>query len=87
MLYGLKRYEEALAAYRKVDTNYYWIPGFIAACHGQLGQRPEAERALADFRSTTLNMTIGTLAGLSPYVGPDWLAHLIDGLRKAGMPE
>jgi TolB-like protein/Flp pilus assembly protein TadD len=87
VLYRLQRYEEALAAFQKVDTDFYWIPAFIAACYGQLGRKPEAERALAKFRKLKPDMTIATIDGLFPYVGDDWLAQLVDGLRKAGFPE
>jgi adenylate cyclase len=85
VLYRLARYEEALAAYQKIDNDYFWIPGFIAACYGQLGRRQEAEHALADFHKVSPGTTVATIDGLFPYVGRTWLKQLIDGLRKAGL--
>jgi TolB-like protein len=87
VLYRLERYEEALAAYRKVDLDYYWMPAFLAACYAQLGRAEEAAHALADFRKVRPEVTLGNLDQMICYASRNWLAAMTEGLRKAGLPE
>jgi len=87
VLYGLKRYEEAIAAYRNVDADYFWMPAFLAASYAQAGQVENARRALAEFLRVRPGVTVGNYDKilLSPW--SNWRDHVLDGLRKAGLPE
>ena len=85
-LYRLKRYEEAIAAYRKVDAGYFWMPAFLAASYAQAGQMENARRALAEFLKMKPGVTLGNVDTLL-YARCNWRDHVLDGLRKAGLPE
>src|SRR4029077_14189426 len=41
-LYFLKRYNEAIAAFRNVRTKYFWTPMILAATFAQSGQLADA---------------------------------------------
>jgi TolB-like protein/DNA-binding SARP family transcriptional activator len=87
ILYGLKRYEEAIAAYRKVDTGYFWMPAFLAACYAQAGQVEDAKQALAEFLKIKPGVTVRNLDNILLSTWGNWRSHVLDGLRKAGLPE
>jgi tetratricopeptide (TPR) repeat protein len=60
VLYQLRRYEEAIAAYRKVDASYFWMPAFLAASYAQAGQVENARQALSEFLTMKPGVTVGT---------------------------
>jgi TolB-like protein len=87
VLYCLKRYEEAIAAYRKVDAGYSWMPAFLAASYAQAGQMENARRALSEFLTLKPGVTRGNFDKALLSTSGKWRAHVLDGLRKAGLPE
>ena len=62
----------------------YWclIPAYV-----QLDRMPEARTALARFQSLAPGITVSRLQQLLPMRNPASLAMVVDGLRKAGLPE
>ena len=87
VLYHLRRYGEAINAFRSVRAEPTWILGMLAAAYGQAGQLEEAGRALARYRAARPGVTLGSAADGIVYAEPAMHAHWIDGLRKAGLPE
>lgn len=87
VLYQLKRYEEAIAAFHKVDADYLWMPAFLAASYAQAGQMENARRALAGFLKLKPGVTLGNFDKLILCTWDNWHRHVLDGLRKAGLPE
>lgn len=86
VLYQLKRYEEA-AAYSKVGRDYFWMPAFLAASYAQAGQIEHAATALRQFMSVRPDITCSTF-GRALWCGSgNWRAHILEGMRKAGLPE
>ena len=84
--YAARRYEEALDANRRiVGRKQYWYSARMAACYAQLG-RPDDARAQAidvlqlkpDFRLSAVKLF---------YKNPADAEHVLDGMRKAGLPE
>jgi tetratricopeptide (TPR) repeat protein len=87
VLYQLKRYEEAIAAFHKVDADYFWMPAFLAAAYAQAGQMENARRALSEFLKLKPGVTLGNYDKLILCAWGNWHSHVFDGLRKAGLPE
>jgi TolB-like protein/Tfp pilus assembly protein PilF len=85
ILFCLKSFDEAIAAFRSVRPQYFWISGLIAAAYAHKGRLDDAHRELAIFRKAKPDVTIGVLAK-KPM--PEEMRHLwLDGLRKLGLPE
>jgi len=82
ILYHLKRYDKAIVALRNVHAHPFWIHVFLAAAYAQAGQlengRREVAKLLEDMPSASLQ---------NCYANEEMWSHLLDGLRKAGMPE
>jgi len=87
VLYQLKRYEEAIAAYLKAGPQPYWMPGLLAAAYAQLGQSENARKAVAAMLKIKPDCVLGTFARLAIHIDPRKREHILDGLRKAGVPE
>ena len=85
-LYFLKRHAEAIAALQKMHVGYFWLPMFLAAAFAQSAQLAPSRQALADFLKARPKATLGWISRRLPY--PDEQRdYLLDGLRKAGLPE
>jgi len=88
--FALGRYEDAAAALkrrllRKPDTDISRV--LLAACYGHLGQ---AEAARAEWREALKVNPAYSLEhrrGILPYKDPQDFERVVDGLRKAGLPE
>ena len=87
ILYHLKRYDEAVAVLRRVRAQAYWIACFLAAAYAQAGQLGDAGRELANLRSLRPDVSLASIARWYQLPGQGLRDHLIDGLRKAGLPE
>ena len=85
VLYQLKRYDEAIAAYLKAGENPFWMPALLAAAYAQTGQLENARRALAKLREIRPDVTLDTFSELGIYEDRSSADHFLDGLRKAGM--
>jgi len=57
----------------------------LAAAYGQLGQRDEAGRALQELLKLRPDIAQIARPALQMRFEPELVAHLIDGLRKAGL--
>ncbi|BCH23932.1 adenylate/guanylate cyclase domain-containing protein [Mesorhizobium sp. L-8-3] len=85
-LYFVRRYDEALAAYRKLGRDKtVWQMAREAACLAQLGRLEEA-RAQAD-EVLRRKPDFSVQAEMPHYKDPLDAEHLREGLRKAGLPE
>jgi len=84
--YNLRRYEETLADVERIAMpHFYWTHLLHAAALGQL-QRPGAREALG--RIFSLKPGFSARAELEKWnAAPDDMAHLLEGLRKAGLEE
>ena len=85
----LKQYAEALPLMRECvsrapnfRTGHVWL----CAVYAQLGQLDEARVAAAEVLRIDPTYTIEKTARLATYKYPRDADHLLDGLRKAGLP-
>ncbi len=95
--FAARRYEAAVGAFGKMTTWGLLKPAFLAACYAQLGRDEQARAAAAEVlesAKTELAIPLGEdperwrayWARAFPFQNPDDLEHLLDGLRKAGLP-
>ncbi|QIG46561.1 adenylate/guanylate cyclase domain-containing protein [Nordella sp. HKS 07] len=85
--YFLRRHEEAIASLRRMHGKHFWTPMFRAAAFAQLGQETEARRELGDFLEARPKASLDSVAKKLGYADKALGDHLLDGLRKAGLPE
>jgi adenylate cyclase len=86
-LFHLKRYDEAIAALRNLSTLHFWHYAYFAAAYAHAGRADDARRELTTFLKAKPDATIALVAAAEPYAEQAPLDHLLDGLRKAGLPE
>ena len=85
-LYVLRRYEEALAANRKLGREKSpWLMAREAACLAQLGRLDEARAQAAEVLRRKPGFSVR--AEMPHYKYPADAEHLREGLLKAGLPE
>jgi adenylate cyclase len=95
--YSAGHYEEALIPLGSIPEPPNFVNAYRAMCYAQLGREPEARRAMADYlarASTEMAAYPGRdsdrwrqfWADFLPFKDPKDLEHLLDGLRKAGLP-
>jgi adenylate cyclase len=86
----LKRYGEAVRWLRECTLcmpNVQWPHAWLAAGYARLGQLEEAGAEAADVLRINPSFTIESWKCTTPFKDPKDLEHLIDGLRKAGLPQ
>ena len=86
-LFGMNRYEDAIRALMRVPALKYSHHAYMAACYAHLAvddraniQTAKVLEKKADFRATDFLKTLS-------YRNQEDRFHLLDGLRKAGLPE
>jgi adenylate cyclase len=87
VLYHLRRYSEAILAFRSVRAEPFWVAGMLAASYGQLGQHDEACRELDRYLAARPRATLGSVVDKIIYADKGMRDHWLEGLRKAGLPE
>jgi adenylate cyclase len=88
--HSLERYEEAIAAYRRVisrSPDFFYVRHFLAAVYAQLGRMEEAKAEVAEALRMDPGFSGLRVAKRLPLKDPAALARLVEGLRKAGLPE
>jgi len=86
-----ERYEQALSWDEKsLREHPGWVPSLrrVAASHAMAGRMPQAQRAVERLLEINPAMRVSDIARTAPLVRHRTdLAKLMDGLRKAGLPE
>jgi adenylate cyclase len=89
-VYQLGRYPEAAALLKRrilrnpdTDTSRVWL----AAAYGQMGQFEEAREAWREARRINPAYSLEHRRKVLPYRNPEDFEKVIDGLRRAGLPE
>jgi adenylate cyclase len=88
--YQMRHYEEAVEAGRRSwSLNRNWPHGlrYVVAGLAQLGRIEEAQAALAELKLMDANLEFSASMLRRTWPNPADVDHLLDGLRKAGMPE
>ena len=80
-----RRYPEALEAYMHLSRTDHTHHAFLAACHALMGDRVAAEAHVARIRALAPGFELETFLGTTHYARDEDLAHLRDGLIRAGI--
>jgi len=89
-LYLTKQYEAAMAVLEQGvsrDPNEYGLHQWLAATYAQVGQMDDARTHAKEYLRLYPGVSLQHLAKILPYKSKLDLDHLLDGLRKAGLPE
>ena len=82
-----QRYEEAIAAFSRSSTMPVWVQAYLAACHALMGKIDLAKNFAAEVVRLAPDFSSARLVAKEPYKRPSDRELLLDGLRKAGLPE
>ncbi|MEQ1953185.1 adenylate/guanylate cyclase domain-containing protein [Mesorhizobium yinganensis] len=85
--YAARQYELAVATLRNEATYRTISRRLLAASLAQLGRMDEAHQEAALFMASNPHFTIGNWAASQPFRDGATRDHLIDGYRKAGLPD
>jgi Tfp pilus assembly protein PilF len=86
-LFQLRRYKDAIEAFKNMSIQHAWNHAYLAAAYAHAGLLDDANRQMAVYRAAGPTVALADFASLQPYKDQPSLDHLIDGLRKAGLPE
>jgi adenylate cyclase len=84
--YTARDYVQAVKSLNPMRAPFPWDRMYLAASYAQLNRIEEARTQLAECGSLGLLGSIAEYAAKEPFKNPTDLDHLLDGLRKAGMP-
>ena len=81
------RYDEAIAAFGRSSSMPFWVRAYLAACHALSGRVECARDHAAQVVRLAPEFSLARFARKEPFKNPTDLQRLVDGLRKAGLPE
>ena len=82
-----KSIESAKQARRYQNLDWSSGPDSFASALGHLGREKEARSAVEELDSLRPGITIGFVRERLPLMDTGYMNHLLEGLRKAGLPE
>ena len=86
-LYGLRRYAEAADVFERASAKVPYSYRYLAACYAQMGEMAKAKATAAKSLELQPDFHLAEWTKDEPYRSSDGLAHMLEGLRKAGLPE
>jgi adenylate cyclase len=86
-LYQLGRYGEAAQALERATALRPYATRYLAACYAQMGRNTKARALTAEALLQEPGFTLREWAEDEPYESSTSLEHMMEGLRKAGLPE
>jgi adenylate cyclase len=87
---SLERYDEAIVAYRRTisrNPGFFYARPHLAAVYAHLGRMEEAKSEAAQTLRMDQSFSVLRHAQRLPFKDTAALARLVDGMRKAGLPE
>jgi len=85
--YDTHRYQEAAAALLKMPQPFGSQDTYLSACFAQMGDMESAKRHAEAVLKRTPDFSARRFAAGEPYQDEASVLHLLDGLRKAGLPD
>ncbi len=82
-----RRYEDVIQTLARMNHWHAWNHAYVAACYAYLNRPEEARAAASEVLRTDPHFTVSRYARVEGYTLPAELKHLLDGMRKAGLPE
>ncbi|MGH6717728.1 MAG: adenylate/guanylate cyclase domain-containing protein, partial [Alphaproteobacteria bacterium] len=81
-----RRYDEALEAFNRMPSPYYWERAYHAATFAMLGRIDNARHKLTEVLHIMPSFAVDRLAHVEPFQSPDDRHHFLEALRRAGLP-
>jgi adenylate cyclase len=85
-MYMARRYEDAIAEYKKVKKHVRLSRAYLAASYAQLDRLEEARAEVSNTLELDPEATVESMVSFQRYQNPADRDHFGDGLRKAGLP-
>ncbi|HTO62233.1 MAG TPA: adenylate/guanylate cyclase domain-containing protein [Bradyrhizobium sp.] len=82
-----QKYDDAITAFSRSSTMPVWVQAYLAASHALTGKIDLAGKFAAEVLRLTPDFSCARLTSKEPYKRPSDRELLLDGLRKAGLPE
>jgi adenylate cyclase len=86
-LHTLGRYEEAIAAFERVDAPQFWVEAYFAACHAMCGRPQRAAYHLDRLRATRPDFRLNDFRRGLPYRWETSLQRFLETFRRAGIED
>jgi adenylate cyclase len=86
-LLGARRYRDAIESLDRMSVLRAYNHALLAACQAQLGQMEQAKREVTEALLLSPDFTIGWAMLTEPFKFPGDAEPMIEGMRKAGLPE
>jgi adenylate cyclase len=83
----MHRYDDAITTFSQKPTESFWAQAYLAACSALHDSCERAQEFAAEVLRLAPDFSLNRLAEKEPYKSPADRQHLINGLRKAGLPE
>jgi tetratricopeptide (TPR) repeat protein len=82
-----KRYEDTIRCIRRMPELFPWSYAYMAGCYAQLGNLNEAHVLAAETLRLMPEFTIRWELLQEPFMNPAETEHVVESMRKAGLPE
>lgn len=82
-----RRYDEAIAALSRSSTMFFWGHAYLAACYAVIGKEDRARICAAEVLRLVPDFSSTRYTEKEPFKRAADRQQLLDGLRKAGLPE
>ena len=86
-LYHLRRYDEAAKTFERATASRPYVCRYRAACYAQFGEFEDARDLVAESLRLQPGFTLRVWTAIEPYGSQADLEHMLNGMRKAGLPD
>jgi len=86
-LFAARRYDDVIAAMTHMTHLHAWDYAYIAACHAHMHRDLDAHDAAAAVLRIDPGFTLKGYRAVESCTPAAELEHLLDGMRRAGLPE
>ncbi len=84
-LHTAGRYEEAIAAFDRVETMQFWVLAYLAACHAMIGEHDRARNYARQVRDARPDFSLATFQQILPYRNAQSHARFLETFHRAGL--
>lgn len=81
------RYDDAIAAFERVDEPQFWNEAYLAACHAMSSRPQRAAQHVERLYDMRPDFRLTTFRRVLPYSNKDSLERFLDTLRRAGIKD
>jgi adenylate cyclase len=82
-----RQYDESIVAFGRSSTMPFWAQAYLAACCALSNRIDRSRHCAAEVVRLSPDFSLTRYATKEPYKNPADREHLMEGLRKAGLPE